>query len=493
MNRRSSPGLGQWITVSVMVVATIFLLAKLYQYAGLRTYYPTGLTIGGVDVGGMDQEEAGEAISNRYIEAPVTISHEEESFSVSPSEAEFTLDWETMFSQADQERSQQDFWAGFWGFLWGRAVEVNPVPLAATHNREALREVILDISTLADKPAQPAQPVPQTLSFQYGEAGTVTNVEASFADIEAALYRPSQREARLVVEPRLPARPQQNLLTRLLVNRLQDFEQTTDGVGSLFIMDLETGDEIAINANAAMSGMDMLKAPIVMEVYRVLDRRPTLTHQELISNTLVARPDDESANALLNIVAGQDDPLLGAELVTASMQRLGLVNTFMTAPYDEDGRETITTPANSQEGLRTDPTPQMQTTAEDMGTLLSMIYYCAQGQGGAIAAAYDGDVTQAECQEILDYLAANNIDSLLEEGAPPDTTVAHRHGWISDTHGDAGIIFTPGGDYVIAGFLYKPNWLEWEISSPLLADISRATYNYLNFDNPYLNGVNNAN
>jgi hypothetical protein len=30
--------------------------------------------------------------------------------------------------------------------------------------------------------------------------------------------------------------------------------------------------------------------------------------------------------------------------------------------------------------------------------------------------------------------------------------------------------------------------LEWEISSPLLADISRATYNYFNFDNPYLGG-----
>ncbi|MFQ5436464.1 MAG: hypothetical protein ACE5FD_16490, partial [Anaerolineae bacterium] len=382
MNRQSSPGLGQWITVSVMVVVTIFLLAKLYQYAGLRAYYPTGLTIGGVDVSNLTREEAEEVLSNRYIEAPVTIYHGEDAFSINPSEAEFTLDWETMFSQADQERSQQDFWAGFWGFLWGRAVEVKPVPLAATHNRESLRQVIEEISTLADKPAQPPQPVPQTLSFQYGESGTVTNVEASFADIEAALYRPSQREAHLVVEPRLPARPQQNLLTRLLVNRLQDYEQATGGVGSLFIMDLATGDEIAVSANAAMSGMDMLKLPIVLDVYRVLDRQPTLTQQELISNTLVARPDNESANALLNIVAGQDDPFLGAELVTASMQRLGLVNTFMTAPYDVDESATIDTPANSQESMRTKPTPQMQTTAEDMGTLLSMIYYCGQGQGG---------------------------------------------------------------------------------------------------------------
>ena len=51
---------------------------------------------------------------------------------------------------------------------------------------------------------------------------------------------------------------------------------------------------------------------------------------------------------------------------------------------------------------------------------------------------------------------------------------------------DAGIVFTPGGNYVIVIMLYKPNWLEWEISSPLIANMSRATYNFFNFDNPYL-------
>ncbi len=37
MNRNSAPGLGQWITVSLMVVVSMFLLYKLYQYAGTRT------------------------------------------------------------------------------------------------------------------------------------------------------------------------------------------------------------------------------------------------------------------------------------------------------------------------------------------------------------------------------------------------------------------------------------------------------------------------
>lgn len=489
MNRSESPGLGQWLTVSLMVAITIFLLFKLYQYAGFRGYYPAGLTIAGVEVGGMTPEQASEIVGNRYLDAPIVVYHGEEPFNVSPIQAEFTLDTETMLSQADYQRSQQDFWAGFWGFLWGRMIEVQPVPLSATHNREALSEVLDEISLLVDRPAQPPQPVPTTLSFQYGESGMRTDIEASLDDVEAALYRPSGREAHLTLKPIQPVRPEINLLTRLLVNHMQEFEQNTSGVASVFILDLESGEEVAINAEAAMSGMSLMKIPIVLETYLTLDRRPTLTQQEYLSDTLSSQPDNVSANELLKVIAGLDDPYLGAEMVTASMRRLGLQNTFMVAPFDEEGRpglRTLETPANSQENLRTRPSMEMQTTAEDMGMLLSMIYYCAQGKGGALLAAFPDRLTQAECQEIIGYLSSNDIDSLIEEGMPSSTFVAHRHGWISDTHGDAGLISSPGGSYILVEFLYKPDWLEWEISSPLLADVSRATYNFFNFDNPYL-------
>ncbi len=486
MNRSSSPGLGQWLTVSLMVGITIFLLAKLYQFAGFRQFYPAGLTVAGVDIGGMTRDQASELLNNRYIEAPITIFHGEEKFDVSPAQANFTLDRETMLSEADFQRIQQDFWAGFWGFLWGRPIEVDPVPLAATHDREALRELLQEIANLNDKPAQPPQPVPSSLSFQFGEAGTRTNIQSSFADVEAAMYRPIDREARLIVEPQSPERPEINLLTRLLVNRMQDYDQQTGGASSVFVLELETGQEININANVAMSGMDLLKVPLVLELYRVLENRLTLSQQQLVSDTLVVQPDHLSANTILNIIAGQDDPDLGAALVTQSMKRLGLVNTFMVTPYDDDGGIALTTPANSVEEPTTQPTPQMQTTAEDMGTLLSMLYYCASGTGGTISAVFEGDVTQSECAEILNLMQQNKIGSLIEEGVPPVTAVSHRHGWISNTHGDAAIVFSPESDYVLVILLYKPDWLEWETSSPLLADISRTVYNYFNFDNPYL-------
>ncbi|MBK8984951.1 MAG: serine hydrolase [Chloroflexi bacterium] len=489
MNKNSSPGLGQWITVSLLLAVTLFLLVKLYQYAGARGYYPTGLTVAGINVGGMTRDEAGDILNNRYLDAPVLIYHNADSFEISPTRTEFTLDLEAMLSQADYQRFQQDFWAGFWGFLWGRPVEVEPVPLYATHNREALRELLKDIAGLTDKPAQPPQPVPTSLSFQYGESGTSTNIEASFDDVEAALYRPSSREAHLVVEPLQPKRPEINLLTRLLVNYMQEYEQTTGGAAAIFIYDLKTGEEVSINADMPLSGLDILRIPIVLELYRQLDNVPTLAQRQLISDTLIVQPDPASANQLLAIIAGTDDPYLGASKVTELMQRLGLVNTYLLTPFAADpraGQRPLSTPANSTEILRANPDLYRQFTAEDIGMLLAHLYYCAQGQGGAFSALFQDEISQDECQQMLDYMAQNRIESLLESGVPPTVPVAHRHGWISDTHGDAGIVFSPGGDYVIVELLYKPNWLEWEVSSPLLANISRAAYNFFNFDNPYL-------
>jgi beta-lactamase class A len=496
MNRRNSPGAGQWLTVSLFVVATVFLLLKLLQYATVRSNYPAGLTIAGVDVGGLSEEEASQVLINQFIEAPVILHHTTENFEMSPTRAKFQLDIEAMLRQADYEQEQQDFWAGFWGFLWGRPVEVNPVPLLATHDREALRDVLTDIKVLMDQPAQPAQPVPQAFSFQYGETGMETDIEASFGNIEAALYRHTNREAWLDVKPSAPLRPEKNLLTRLLVNNLQEYERLHNGVASMFVLDLVSGDEIAINANIPMSGMDLLKVPIVLELYRELETPPTLTQREIISSTLSATLENEAANELLRMISGEDDPYVGARRVTDSLQRLGLQNSFIVVPYDMDARAGIVAPqteANQMEDLRTNPNRYVQTTAEDMGSLLSMLYYCAEGKGGALQAVYGEQLTSEECRTIVAFMVQNQIDSLIEEGVPPGTAVAHRHGWISDTHADAAIIYSPGGNYVIVQMLYKPNWLEWEVSSPLLANLSRATYNYFNFDNPYLGGGSTTN
>ncbi|NJN55382.1 MAG: hypothetical protein HC804_11865 [Anaerolineae bacterium] len=121
MNRRSTPGAGQWLTVTLLVAVAIFLFVKLFQYATVRSNYPTGLVIAGVDVGGLSKEQTSEVLINQFIEAPVFIFHGDERFEIGPSQAKFQLDLVAMLNQADYERAQQDFGLVF-GVICGAAL-----------------------------------------------------------------------------------------------------------------------------------------------------------------------------------------------------------------------------------------------------------------------------------------------------------------------------------------------------------------------------------
>ena len=49
-----------------------------------------------------------------------------------------------------------------------------------------------------------------------------------------------------------------------------------------------------------------------------------------------------------------------------------------------------------------------------------------------------------------------------------------------NTIGDAGIIYTPGGNYILVTFVYEPEQLVWEQASELIAELSQAVYNFYN-------------
>ncbi len=490
MTQRTSPGLWQWLMVTFSIIGVSLLLYKLYQYGSVRQNFPAGLEVAGVNVGGYSRAEAEQLLSNRYLAAPVVVRHGNDSVEISPTQIEFTLDFETMLSQAQFQRDQQDYWAGFWGFLWNRPVAVEPVDLVATHNSQALREVLETIAEQMDTPPQEALPETTTMSFNPGSTGMVTNLEASLPNVAAAFYRPRNRTADLMIDSLTAPQPERNLLENMLLNQMQEFENSQGGVGSLFILDLNSGEEFSYNADLPMSGMELLKIPIALEVVRLLDDASSAQQASALQAMLTETGQHTNANTLLGLIAGNGDPFLGVEMVTDTLHKLGLINTYLGCPYDEGGArcrpfEPLT------ENERTLPDEYRQTTAEDMGTLLAALYQCAELQGGVLVALFGDAITPTECQLVLDALHDNHIGSLIEEGVPPDTPVAHRHAWQNDTYADAGIVYSPSGPYVLVEIVHKPGWLAWTISSPLLADISQAVYNFFNFSAPYLNARSN--
>ena len=121
-----------------------------------------------------------------------------------------------------------------------------------------------------------------------------------------------------------------------------------------------------------------------------------------------------------------------------------------------------------------------------MGMLLDDIYQCAQTNGGTLAAVFGGEVTQSECQLMLTYLTQNKIAVLMQAGLPDGTQFAHKHGWIVEVDGvihtimDAGIVFSPGCNYVVVICMYQPTQLIFDVANFLSAQISTAIFNYFN-------------
>jgi len=461
----------------VLVIAILFaFLFELNNYTAYRAVLPPGLSLAGLPVGGRSEEEA-RALLEEAFSTPITLHYRDETVTLSPRKVKFRLRTDAMMEQVRQVTASSDFWQGFLDYLLGNTAESVDIPAQARFDEEAVRQQLLDIAARYDHPLQPPRAVVSSLTYLPGQREQRLDVEASLPLVIAALNSATQREVDLVVRlgNQEPPPIDMSVLQQMLEGRLDNF----DGVYSVYVKDLTTGEELAINAGVAYAGMSILKIAIMVETYRYLDGPPDQDTTKILTETMTLS-GNFTANLLLRYVIGDGDIYQGVRRLNESMRYLGLVNTFMAAPYDEDVLpQHIRTPANSRTDINTHPDPFMQTTPQDMGLLLEMIYQCANG-GGTLIAAYPDQITPDECRDMLDTMSQNHIGSLIEAGVPEGTRVAHKHGWIGDTHGDAGIVFSPGGDYVLCMYLYHPDWLEWEVSSPIMADLSQAVYRYFN-------------
>ena len=491
MRSRSFPAL-RWVSLFFILAAVAVFTLQLVRFSRFRLNFPAGMQIAEIPVGGLDRAASAERLLGVYSTTPVELHYGDEIIHLTPGVAEFDLDLEAMLAAADLTRSQQPFWVEFWNFLWGRGIEPASIPLIASISEPRLESYLEnEIASRYDQSPLPPIPAVGTVNFQPGAQGTQLDISRSIDLIETALRSPSKRVVDLPLSRTNPPRPSIGNL-EIMLKQIVDIAEF-DGLVGLYLSDLQTGEEISFaysqgedfstNPDVAFTSASITKIPIMVSAFRRLEENPDSETTRLIEE-MIEKSGNDPADWLMERII---DPFTGPLDVTDDMQTLGLENTFLAGQFYPGAPllATFETPANQRTDINTDPDIYNQTTPSDIGMLMEDIYQCTQGGEGNLQAVFPDEFTQEECQAMINYLGNNDIGILIEAGVPDGTPVAHKHGWVTyfgvmNTLGDAGIVYTPGGNYVLSIFMHHPDQLIWDPASELVAVISEAVYNYFN-------------
>ena len=488
MRLRGSSLFLRGISLVFILFAAVVTVIQVVQYSISRYNYPPDMTIDNVPVGGLDPQSAAQRLLQVYA-LPVEIHYGDAVIDLDPGLIGFQLDTESMLAAADLQRTGASFWGGFWDHLWNRRSPARQIPLVSSYSEARLRAYLQDeISARYDQPPTPAQPIPGTANFTPGTPGQTMDIDRAVALIESALQSPDQRIVILASQSTVAGRPSLETL-QILLKQLID-QSGFDGLVDLYFLDLQTqetihfayqaGQNISVNPDIAFSGASTIKIPIMVSVFRYFNSQISPEIDALLKDMIRSQNGNNSADSLMAAI----DPGRGPLVVTETMQQLGLENTFISMYYALGSipLQHYNTPANSRLDINTNPDTFIQTTPSEMGVLLEDIYLCAQTGGGSLVAAFPGQIDQAACQQMIQYLQEDKLGALIQGGVPEGTIVAHKHGWDNNMNNfsDSGIVYTPGGNYILTIYAYHPVQALWNIVSPLYAELSRAVYNYFN-------------
>jgi beta-lactamase class A len=250
----------------------------------------------------------------------------------------------------------------------------------------------------------------------------------------------------------------------------------------LAIYDTETKQTLLINERANLHAASTMKLPVMMEIFRLADRKKlNLNERVEIKNKFYSivdgseyrlSKDDDSDQEIYSRI-GQSMPIIElidrmitwssnlatnlliekvkAENVNALMRELG-ANDIQVLRGVEDTKA-------FQAGKNN------MTTAYDLMVLLRLI-------------AENKFLDRRACEKMVEILSAQHFNDGIPAGLPTATRVAHKTGEITKHHHDAGIVYLPGRKPYVIVALTK-GIAEQKRSGKLIADISRAVYQAL--------------
>jgi beta-lactamase class A len=441
--------------------------------------FAAGSLIAGVDVTGLTSAQAAERLRSELaaLVRPITLRAATTELVITPDAIDLRVPTDDLLAAAAPALA---------------AGTVVTVPLEIDFDANVLRD---ELAVLAESVSIPPETVLITstnvLSRSFGyRPGLLLDPDAAVAQFRSRLEsgRPGS-----VLNLRLTAldEPPQISLPELRA-AVVDLAEEWNGVVGFHLHDLTTGTAIGYQDRTVFAGASTVKTAIMLYAY--MHVAEFNERQEDWLERMIVESDNLTSNNLLAAGAGgttTEAAFRGADRMSTLLQEeLGLRHTYLYVPYETtdfirlyrpsfrcgpSGR--VGEPPYTEMGacLRAEPYSMVQ--------LYRMIDECANGEG-ILPEQYEL-LTPERCQEMLDRLATNGDRSRMVAGIPDEVRVEHKSGWIEDMQADAGIVRSPGGDYIVAIYVYRPLtggrglWGD-EVMAPAVAAFSRLAYTAYN-------------
>lgn len=436
-----------------------------------------GVYVAGIEVGGLTPSEARQELTTRLapLLRPLDIRVGDRDILVQPEDIDLRVEIDAMINAARDAASGER------------------IPLQIDYDEDRLRAALTALNEEVSIPAQFSVITDtKTISRSFVMTGGLS------IDIDAAMQQINDR-LRSVGAPRrvtLTLVPQRGPAVRpdpqMLQEHLEIMADSWRGVIGVYVYDL-TNDEVvaAVNPDTAFAAASTIKMPIMLNAYINL---PEFTEkQKTALRRMIVDSDNLAANALLAASiggVGTEDAIVGAERMSKMLADLGFPETFQYVPFEAQDYIRLMKlkvkagPARGGKPPYTDAGRYLRTTPREMAMLYVELDRCARGDG-LLLERFSDMLTPERCQEMLDNLAENGDERRMVAGIPEGVRVEHKSGWIADMQADVGIVRSPGGDYVVAIYVYRPIAsgdapVPDRIMMSTIAAFSRLVYTYFN-------------
>lgn len=249
---------------------------------------------------------------------------------------------------------------------------------------------------------------------------------------------------------------------------LKSMVETYDGDWSVYVKNLNTGENFSIN-NRSMASASLIKTFLLAKTYQ--DMETVLEHEsvrikadknsEAVSRkvtdllyNMITVSDNESYNELVRLQSDEHDFLKGAELSNEYLKNAGYTDTSVQHSLHPSSTEAV--------GLG----EVNVTSVEDCGRLLEQIFF---GQC----------VSEEASREMLELLLNQDITWKLPKVIPEGIPVANKTGENDQSEHDIAIVYGPKITYILC--IMSENWSNKDDAVFHIRDISQAVYNYLNY------------